>query len=119
MACLFKHLSYLLAIYQIASIALRPPPPLVIVLRSSLPETATQVHGEWLRGVFDEVVGFLLVGSELPEDLALGQTATTQEEGLGEVVGLVLLKVLEGRRFMLRVNFLGVGVVKVRVGRRS
>ena len=118
MACLFKHLSYLLAIYQIASIALRPPPPLVIVLRSSLPETATQVHGEWLRGVFDEVC-ILLVGSELPEDLALGQTATTQEEGLGEVIGLVLLKVLEGRRFMLRVNFLGVGVVKVRVGRRS
>ena len=120
MACLFKHLSYLLAIYKIASIALRPPPPLIIVLRPSPPETATQVHGEWLWGVFDKVIfGLLLVGSELPEDLTLGKASPTQEEGLGEVVVLVLLMVLDGRRFMLWVIFLGLGVVKVRVGRRS
>ena len=75
------------------------------------------MHGEWLWGELDEV-GLLLVGSELPEDLAFGQTASTQEEGLCEFVGIVI-GLLEGRRFLLRVLKLGIGVVKVRVGRRS
>jgi hypothetical protein len=120
MAYLIKHLSNLLAIYKIASIALRSPPPLVLVIVLPSPPcsaTATQVHGEWLWGELDEV-GLLLVGSKLPEDLAFGQTPSTQEEGLCEFVVFVI-GLLDISRFLPSVINFGLVVVKVRVGRRS
>ena len=120
-ANLFKHLRYLAAINKIAGIALRPTPPLIFVIVIPCPslssKTATQVHSKWLRRVLDKE-GLLLVGSELPEDLAFGQTASTQEESLRDVVVLVPL-LLDGCVFLLRVIYLGLGIVKVRVGRRS
>lgn len=119
MASLFKHLSHLVPIYKIASIALCPPPPLVIVLDPP-PSPPLTVHGEWLWGILDEF-GPLLVCSELPEDLAFGQTTSTQEEGLCEfvLIEVLLLLLLDGRSFFLRVISFGICVVKVRVGRGS